>query len=139
MISEIKNSFNSEPSVIVRDIQLNHPRVKIEKIRELKKLDPTLAIYTKLVNIFEVEVSTRIPEMKNFCHTEDFKNLSCVIHRFKSTTYNLGASRAVELTKALETAILQQARQVEMKQLIAVLEEECLDTHEELLTYLVKT
>ncbi len=136
MISELGNNFIFETSVIVRDIQLNFPRIKLEKITELKKLDPTKALFTKLVNIFDVEVSARVPEMKNFCQNKDFANLACSIHRFKSTTYNLGASRAVELTTAIESAMVRAASPTEIKQLIAVLHEECLETHELLLTFL---
>lgn len=134
MTSEIGNNFIFETSVIVRDIELNFPRVKLEKIAELKRLDPTLTILTKLVDIFFTETANRVPEMKDFCQKQDFKNLSCVIHRFKSTTYNLGASRAVELISAIETAMLRQASQIEIKQLIAVLHEECVETHELLQT-----
>lgn len=133
MTSEVGNNFIFETSVIVTDIELNFPRVKLEKIAELKRLDPTLTILTKLVDIFFNETLDRLPEMKNFSITQDFKNLSCVIHRFKSTTYNLGASRAVELIGAIENAILRKASTIEINQLIAVLHEECVETHEVLL------
>ena len=133
MISELDSSYIFETLEKINDIQLNFPRLKLEKIAELKQLDPTLEVFSKLVHIFSVEVSARIPEMKKFCECHDYENLSRVIHRFKSTTYNLGAARAVEITSHIEKVILRSGSPIELKQWIESLEVECLEAHQQLL------
>lgn len=136
MISELEKNVTFETSEIVCTIQSNYPSVRLEKIEELKRLDPTFEILAKLVKIFHNEVAMRIPEMKSYCQCQDYENLSRLIHRFKSTTYNLGASRSVEFTKQIENAMQRSASQLEIKQLIAVLEIECLVTCDLLFTLL---
>ena len=136
MTSELENNFIIEISDLSSTIESNYPSVRLEKVEELKQLDPSLGILLKLVKIFQNEVSYRIPEMKNFCQCQDYENLSRHIHRFKSTTYNLGASRSAEYAKQIENAIERSASQLEVKQLINRLETECLKASERLLTFL---
>ena len=133
MNSDVENNYTFETLDVVSKIQLNYARLDFKKIEELKQLDPTLEIFSKLVNIFYVEVSGRIPEMKNYCDNHDYENLSRVIHRFKSTAYNLGASRAVELQANIEKVILRTGTQLELKQWIMTLEKECHETYQNLL------
>ncbi len=136
MISELENNIEREIKSLTKNIHLANPPVKSEKVVELKKLDPSLTVYTKLITIFRTEYTNRIPEMKKHCETRDLENLSRIIHRFKSTTYNLGAARASEFTKEIESAITRKSGEFYIKQLIGQLERECISAHEHLLTFI---
>ena len=133
MISDVENNYTFETLDLLSQIQVNFPRIEFKKIEELKQLDPTLEVFSKLVHIFYVEVSGRIPEMKNYCDSHNYENLSRVIHRFKSTAYNLGASRAVEFMAHIEKVILRAGRELEIKLWIMALEKECHETYQNLL------
>lgn len=131
MISELGNVTAINITDIIKNININFTSVKKEKVDELKKLDRSLGILAKLINIFHNECLNRIPEMKVFCQNYDFENLSRVVHRFKSTTYNLGASRSVEIIKQIEyTVSLGETYQPTTLKLIEELEYECMTVHE---------
>ncbi len=137
MISEFANTISPEVSEMLNEIHLNNPSIQLEKVAELKNLDKTLTIFTKLITIFHAEYVSLIPEMKVCCDSDDFTTLSRLIHRFKSTTYNLGASRAVELSKQIELALNKKlCSHVQITQLITLLEHECVAAHEKLVSYL---
>ena len=139
MISEFGNNISNSISDLLSEIHSNHPTIQMDKVHELKKLDKTLTIFNKLIVIFRKELTERIPEMKTSCDQEDYINLGKIIHRFKSTTYNLGASRAVEVSKQIEHSLNKELKShLEISQLIALLEHECLAAHALLLTYLPK-
>ncbi len=138
MISEITNNLSNEITLFLNQVYLNYPPINQEKIKELRKLDATLAIFAKLIKIFHTEYTKRIPEMIGFCVAGEYENLGQVIHRFKSTTYNLGASRAVEIAKQIELAIHKESKnELYLKQLIILLEQECAIAHEILVSHLV--
>lgn len=136
MNSEFENNYIFETSVVIQNIQSDFPRVKAEKIAELKRLDPTTVLLAKLVAIFYSEVTGRLPELEAHCRKEEYQKLLSVIHRFKSTTYNLGAIRAVEIANAIEYSVARKRNHVDIENLISALKKECLDTHKVLLTYL---
>ena len=139
MISEFGNNISNNLSNMLTEIHLNHPSVQIEKVNELRKLDKTLTVFKKLITIFHKELTDRIPEMKAACAQENCSELGRIIHRFKSTTYNLGASRAVELGKQIEHALNKELKShLEISQLITLLEHECLAAHALLVAYLPK-
>jgi len=139
MISELEKKDSGEVALILKNVYSNHASIKQEKVKELKKLDPTYAIFAKLLKIFHTEYTNRIPEMIGLCVKKDYNNLSKVIHRFKSTTYNLGASRAVELAKQTELAISKEPKnELKIKRLIILLEHECIVAHELLASNLVR-
>lgn len=100
--------------------------IKLEKITELKNLDPSRKLFTQLVGIFFSETKARLPEMKNYVTTKDFASLAKVTHRFRSTAYNLGATHAAEITKTIDVKIAQSEVDVdEVMRLILELETEC--------------
>lgn len=139
MISEFGNNISNNISDLLTEIHSNHPSVQIEKVTELRKLDKTLTVFKKLITIFHKELAERIPEMKAACNKEDYVELGRIIHRFKSTTYNLGASRAVELGKQIEHALNKELKShLEISQLITLLDHECHTAHTLLLTHLPK-
>jgi HPt (histidine-containing phosphotransfer) domain-containing protein len=134
MISDLENNIQREITSLTKRIHVSKPSILSEKVVELKTLDPSLDVFTKLITIFRNEYINRIPEMKKHCVNRDNENLSRVIHRFKSTTYNLGAARAVEFTKEIELAITRKTDGFYIEQLIGQLERECMRAHEVLLT-----
>lgn len=137
MISEFGNNISTDISKLLNEIHANHPSISTEKVSELKKLDKTLTVLSKLIAIFQNEKNQRIPEMKVCCNTSDYDTLSRIIHRFKSTTYNLGAARAVELCKHIEHAMNKELKShLEISQLISLLDHECDMAYQTLLTYL---
>jgi HPt (histidine-containing phosphotransfer) domain-containing protein len=136
MISEIENNIQREITSLTKRIQISNPTIQADKVIELKTLDPSLVVFTKLITIFRNEYTNRIPEMKKHCANRDNENLSRVIHRFKSTTYNLGAARAVEFTKEIESAITRKSDGFYIEQLIGQLERECISAYDVLLTFI---
>ncbi len=122
-----------EPS---NESKSDNQSILLEKVTELKKLDKTLVVFNKLISIFQNEHTHRIPEMKACCENGDLENLSQIIHRFKSTTYNLGASRAADLATQIEQAIATESPcPLKIMQLITSLEIECITADKVLLTF----
>lgn len=125
--------MTSDIPMVREQIVASFPRVKFEKIHELRLLDPTHNVLVRLVQIFYTESKDRIPEMKNYVSSENFDGLAKVIHRFRSTAYNLGADRAAEITKRIDFVIGKNLiDKTELNQLISALEKECEAAHLEL-------
>lgn len=121
-------SQSYEPKVleILGKIQSDYPRVQVEKIEELTALDPSLKIFSRLVDIYNSEYSARIPEMRIACGAGHLEALLEITHRFKSTAYNLGAARAAELMTAIEKVVREKPQSHhELLIMIAALENEC--------------
>ncbi len=103
------------------------PVIENEKLTELRNLDPTLVVFSHLVEIFNSECRNRLPEMEKFCSSEDFESLGKVTHRFRSTAYNLGARSSAELTQQIDDVMAKTViNKTEVQKLIVLLNNECI-------------
>ncbi len=136
MIFELNSKVGGGTNLFLKQLKINFACIKLEKVVELKKLDQNSAIFIKLINIFQIEASKRIPELKTDAQKENYDAIKKTTHRFKSTAYNLGASRAVEIAKQIDFVASKSAvDKRELEQLIVALDQECQEAFKVLRTY----
>ena len=132
--------MNLENVMTLEQIMMNFPRLDANKVLDLNTLDPTGKTFTQLVKIFLDEMQARISEMKNYVSSEQYDNLSKVVHRFRSTTYNLGAKRAAEITRRIDfVSVKVLVDKVELNGLVIALENECWLAYQQLLAQLPRS
>lgn len=79
-----------------------------ERIVEIRGFDASGALFEQLVEIYKGETNDRIPELVASLEKNDLQRAAFVVHRFKSTLLNLGAVRAAEVARILETEIIKE-------------------------------
>lgn len=132
----MKTQVSFETIYFLRHVKHHFPCIKDDKVKELRDLDSDHTLFPELIDIFHTEFLNRIPEMKAYASAGDYLSLAQVTHRFKSTAYNLGAIRAVEITKKIDHLLNQgPINKFDLEKLITSLEKECISAYQVLKFY----